>query len=164
MGAKTNATKPAQDPAGGLDTIAPSEGTITVDGMNCRVKRLRMRELMKLVRVLTAGLGEGLTRLDWSSTSDEEFGQQLFGMALVGIPEAEDEFVELVQALVEPADPRYSEQVHEALDNPEAAVVVDAIGVVIEQERESFGLLLGKLRTLVGAASALRTKKTTAAS
>ncbi|WP_281288779.1 hypothetical protein [Saccharopolyspora hirsuta] len=41
MGAKTNATNPTHDTAGGLDTIAPSEGTITVDGVSCRMKRLR---------------------------------------------------------------------------------------------------------------------------
>lgn len=154
MGAKTKA---AEDPAGGLDTIAPTEAPVTVGDIPCRVKRLRMRELMKLVRVLTTGLGDGLARLDFNAEA-EEFGQQLFGMAIVGIPEAEDEFVELVQALVEPVDPRHSGRVREALDNPEADIVIDVLGVVIEQERESFGLLLGKLRTLVGAASTLRDK------
>lgn len=147
------------DASGGLGTIAPEATAIEVDGVRCQVNRLRMRELMKLVRVLTTGVGDGITRLDYTNASQDEFAQQLFGMAIVGIPEAEDEFAELLQAVVVPVDPRHSDNVRAAMDNPEADLVVDVIGIVIEQEKESFSALLGKLRNLLGSTASLATSK-----
>lgn len=146
------------DGSGGLDTILPEPGTVTVDGVRCQINRLRMRELMKLVRVLTTGVGDGLSRLDYSA-GDDAFAQQLLGLAIVGIPEAEDEFAELLQAVVVPVDPRYSEQVREAMDNPEADLLVDIIQLVVAQEQESFGALLGKLRNLIGTTATLRNQQ-----
>lgn len=144
----------SQDASGGLDTILPEPGHVTVDGVRCQVNRLRMRELMKLVRVLTTGVGDGLARLDFNAGQDV-FAQQLLGLAIVGIPEAEDEFIELVQNIVVPVDPRYSQQIRESLDNPDADLMVDVITLVVSQEQDSFDALLGKLRNLLGTAATL---------
>ena len=153
----TNKQQASTDDLGGLETIAPTEQAVTVDGVPCRVSRLRMRELLKLVRVLTTGLGDAMSALDFNADKDA-FAQQLMSAAIVGIPHAEDEFVELVQAVVVPQDPRRADEVRDALHNPDLDVVIDAVGVVIDQEADAFQSLLGKVQNLAGHAAALRDK------
>lgn len=88
-----------------IDTIV-SEGTplTLMSGFEIVVERLRTRQLMSLLKILTRGAGSVLGELRFSSDMDpQEFTGNLIGAVLLSIPEAEDETVEFINRMVSPA-------------------------------------------------------------
>lgn len=86
-----------------LDSLAPeSDGPITlISGTEVVVNRLRTREMLSLLRILTRGGGAALADLSFTGETSD-FAASLIGVALVSIPEAADETVEFVQRMVTP--------------------------------------------------------------
>lgn len=92
------------------DRIDPISDRITLkSGRAARVVPLRMRQLFRLLRIITRGGAQYLPMLReaWVSTKDDESGAEAFGaqflaVALIALPEAEDEAVEFIQSVVEP--------------------------------------------------------------
>lgn len=140
-----------------LATIAPTEGPVTIAGVPCMVRRVRTRELMLLVRVLTAGFGPGLSAIDFKG-SESDWGPQLAGLMVMAIPEAHDEFLDLLRALVEPEN-TLDDEARTAFDaeirNPDIDTSMDVIATIAAQERDTFPALLGKAKLLVGQVTAL---------
>jgi hypothetical protein len=150
------------DAAHDLETLIPAlPSEVTVAGVLCTVNRVRTRELMLLARVLTRGIGENMKMVDFEDDAAES---QILGLLVVAIPEAGDEVLDLIQALVKPAeklpdsDPR-ARAFREEMANPDVATTLDVLGVLVRQEKDTFPLLLGKFRVLFDAASALWRKK-----
>ncbi|MFE2751562.1 hypothetical protein ACFXGA_06115 [Actinosynnema sp. NPDC059335] len=154
---KRPATKPAATATADFEVILAEPGHLTVAGIPARVKRIRTRELMLAVRVLTSGVGAGLAHIDWDDRDNLQVN--LAGLLLSAIPDAYDEFVDLVRALVEPAEPIQDSDTQRAwnqeMANPEVETTVDVIAVLVAQERDVIPVLLGKARTLLKASSAL---------
>jgi hypothetical protein len=87
-----------------IEALSPEVTPITLStGMEVNVVRMRLRQLMRFMKIITAGangvLGELSLRADMEP---EEFTGQLLGLLLVAIPEAEDEAVEFIKSMVEP--------------------------------------------------------------
>jgi hypothetical protein len=154
----TTETRPDTGQPADLAVILPDLHELAIAEVPARVKRIRTREVMLLARVLTAGLGASLTRID---IDEDGFDQQLMGLLLMAVPEAHEELIALIKAIVEPIDPfgqddKAREQAFRAeLDNPGIDVTLDVIGAVLAQERDTIPMLLGKARLLVGQVQAL---------
>lgn len=74
-------------------------------GFPIRVLRIRTRATMSLLKILTRGAGEALATISFSADSSQEaFTGQLLGAVLLAIPEAEDETIEFLNRVVEPAN------------------------------------------------------------
>jgi hypothetical protein len=89
-----------------IDRIDPVSDTITLAaGIEVHVLPLRTRELFKMLRIITHGAGQTLMNsgLDFKEESSV-FLQKLLGIILFSIPDAENETVAFLQAMVEPAD------------------------------------------------------------
>jgi hypothetical protein len=150
------------DPVKDLESLIPQlPEKVTVAGVPCVVNRVRTRELMLLARVLTRGIGENLNMVDFDGDDAES---QIMGLLVVAIPEAGEEVLDLVRALVRPAeklpdkDPRAG-AFHEEMRNPDVDTTLDVLAVLVRQEKETFPLLLGKFRVLFDAASAVWRKE-----
>lgn len=143
-----------------IDTLAAEPtGPVTLeDGSQVEIERLRTRQLFKLLKILTRGAQPILADLDWSGQTDQqEFGQQLLAALLVSIPEAEDEALEFIRAMVRPVGfierPRSQEERNEnfrkqddlswALNNPPLEDTVEIISRVVQKEAPEI-LALGK--------------------
>lgn len=141
-----------------IDTLDPQPTPLALaSGTKIEVERLRTRQLMKLLRILTRGAGDLLGSLSIDAeTSTEEFAGQLIGAVVISIPEAEDETIEFIQAMVSPlglvpvrtkGDREYNakigEALYEELQNPELDDLVTIIEQVVRNEAEHI-LALGK--------------------
>lgn len=128
-----------------FDTISPVPATLTVAGVECTVRRIKMRELMLAARVLTAGMRDAMPSLDFSKMGE----QDLAALLLTALPEAIDEFVDLLNALVVPPDQITEEalaRLRVELNNPDPDTVMDLLPILVAQERDTFLALLGKFR------------------
>lgn len=151
------------EPAEDLEKLVPQlPESVTVAGVLCKVNRVRTRELMLLARILTRGIGENMAMVDFKGDPDEVEAQVL-GLLVVAIPEAGDEVLDLLRVIVQPAEKIVDEQQRNAfareMGNPDVDTMLDALGVMVRQERETFPLLVGKFRVLFDAGAALWRKK-----
>lgn len=146
-----------------LNPEAVAEGgpiTLT-NGLTIEVNRLKTRETMKLLKIITRGAGYALTTLDLSGES-EDFAQSLILSIALAIPEAEDETIDFVRALVAPvglvknpkskAEKEVNEgiftQLEEALENPELDDLIEILTAVVQAEAphiQALGKRLGLL-------------------
>jgi hypothetical protein len=136
------------EPLADLDVIDPIGTPIEIVGVQCVVNRLKAREFLALVRVMTIGLGDGLRAVSTSLSMDDEeaLGQELLALLLLAIPEAGEEFLAFVRLIVEPKDPKQKATVLSALENPDLDVLIDVAEMVVLQEAEDLHGLAGKAR------------------
>lgn len=145
----------------GLDPPQPEIIELST-GTKVRVLPLKMRQLFRLLRIVTRGgssylplLRDALT-LAGDDDAAEVFGTQLLAIALIALPEAEDEAVEFVQSVVEPYDltTRRDKQAKEHNDslrntlnaelyNPDPGDLVTILEAVIAREKGDL-VALGK--------------------
>lgn len=146
------------------DRLDPQGSLVVLStGTKVEIQRLKLRQLFRLLRIITRGgaaylpmLREALT----TGTSDEEraneFGTQLIAIALVALPEAEDEAVEFIMSVVEPhgllkgknkADFQRNDEMRqnlaEELYNPEPEDAITIIESVVNREKGDL-VALGK--------------------
>lgn len=160
-------TPPADQPDTSADKQADLEalipeppGELVVAGVPCVVNRVRTRELMLLARVLTRGIGENMSMVDMEGPDADT---QMLGLLIVAIPESGDEVLDLLRVLIQPREPitekgtrtRFAEE----MANPDPDTTLDALAIMVRQEKETFPLLVGKFRMLFRAASALWAKQ-----
>lgn len=150
-----------------LDVIAPEGAIVVIADVKCRVRRIRVRELMLAARVLTAGIGESIKDMD---LSDEDWQSSLQAAFVMAIPEAHEEFLELLRVLVEPIEPIADDAQEKAfraeMENPDLSPAIDVVAAVATQEHDTFEQLLGKAKQVFAMLQALyrkgkTTKKTT---
>lgn len=137
-------------------TAEPNVITLT-SGSVVRVQRLKTRQLLRLLKIFTAGAADALGSLEFDREDTEGFAQQLLALIVLSIPEAEDETIEFIQALILPArfeenpktkaakeanqkliDDLYNETV-----NPEIEDLISIFEVVFRAEAEDM-IALGK--------------------
>jgi hypothetical protein len=154
---ETDGKLPPVDAEKDLADLVPAlPDNVTVAGVLCRVNRVKMRELMLLARVVTRGIGENISMVDFSG---DDVDSQIMGLLVVAIPEAGDEVLDLLRVLISPVEPIEDDDVRKAfaaeMANPDGMVALEALAVMVKQEAETFGLLAGKFRVLLTAATAL---------
>jgi hypothetical protein len=156
-----------------IDLLASEPQTVTlVSGTEVRVLRLKTRQLMKLMRILTTGAGSALSNVQiGEDASPEQITTQLLAMLAFSIPEAEDETIDFIWSMVEPAklisDPK-SKPEHEVnegllanlraeMTNPELddlMTVIEAVVTIEGPHLASLGKRLGALFTMAQKVSA----------
>ncbi|MFA7264851.1 MAG: hypothetical protein WC054_00825 [Candidatus Nanopelagicales bacterium] len=131
-----------------------------VSGSKVEIQRLKLRQLFRLLRIITRGGAAYIPMLReaMSISGDEEraeaFGTQLLAIALIALPEAEDEAVEFIMSVVEPdgltpgADKKQREtnddlrrKLSEELFNPEPEDAISIIEAVIMREKNDLAAL-----------------------
>lgn len=151
------------DKTADLQSVIPEPpGELVVAGVPCTVNRVRTRELMLLARVVTRGIGENMSMVDLEKF-DEGGAEQLLGLLVVALPEAGDEVLDLLRVLIQPREPITENGVRKGfaaeMENPDVSLTLDALAIMVSQERETFPLLVGKFRMLFRAASVLWTRQ-----
>jgi hypothetical protein len=150
--------------------VTLSTGTVVT------VQRLKVRQTMSLLKIITRGAGNALNQLSFDADTDAaQFGVQLGATIIFAIPEAEDETIEFIQRMVAPEGliegkklSKPEQEINEAkwdalvaeLDNPELDDLVTIIEVVMEAEAPHL-LALGKRLALLWS---VQTKSETAKS
>lgn len=132
-----------------LEAIVPEPGgTVTVGGVVARVNRLKTREFLALLRVLTRSFGDGLAKIQLTLDDEEELKSEMLGMMVVAIPEAIDEFVAFVQVVCKPLDPKDTKALRDELDNPEIDEMMEIAEMVVIQEIDDLRALAGKAQSM----------------
>lgn len=132
-----------------LEAIVPEEMTVVVNGIECRVKRLKTREFLALMRVLTAGLGPNISQVDLDFTDGETVARDLSALMMLALPGATEEFALFLGNVVEPVDSGKNVQVFQYLnDNPDVDVLIDVFEAVATQERDDLAGLAGKAQAM----------------
>lgn len=141
----------------------PSEVVSLCSGLKVRVVRLKMRQLFRLLRIVTRGgaqylpmLREALVGMSEGEDSAEVFGTQFLAVVLMALPEAEDEAVDFISSVVEPVDlaPGSDKRARERNDelrlelsaelyNPEPDDVITILECVVLREKDDL-VSLGK--------------------
>jgi hypothetical protein len=151
-------TAPAEPLLNDLATMNPVETTVMVGNVECRVKRIRMRELMLLARVVANGAGQAFATLDFRS---DDFQSQITAVMLMALPNAYDEFSELVQAVVVPTGVLSTEEwnaLRVELRNPDVMVGFEVAEIIAVQEKDTFQELLGKAKAVLNTMQAVYRK------
>src|SRR6188768_2106510 len=89
-----------------IDALAAESKDLTLEsGFPIKVLRIRTRATMSLLKILTRGAGDVLSQVRFGDgITQEEFTGTLLGAVLLSIPEAEDETIEFINRVVEPAN------------------------------------------------------------
>lgn len=129
-----------------LEAILPDEGKLVVEGIPAVVKRLKAKEFLQLVRVLTIGLGSGVQNIDLTGGTEDEMQSRLMGLFIVAIPEAIEEFGQFLFSIVDAQDPKQRNELRKAMEEPEIDTMLDVLTLVAIQERDDLRSLAGKAK------------------
>jgi hypothetical protein len=156
-GSEVDPGNSASDPD--LAAIMPDPANITLAGIPVRIRRLQTRELLLAIRILTTGMGAGLSRVDLTG-SKEELTQTLIALLITAVPDAPDELIDLLTAIVEARNKEHKQDLADLMGNPPIDVTIDVITAVAAQEKDDLAALAGKARQLFGFAQTLSLKGT----
>jgi hypothetical protein len=133
------------------DSVALASGTQVV------IQPLKARQFFKLLRIITHGAGGMLLNVKFGpDDSPEEFGAKLLALVGFAIPDAEEEVIDFLLAMVKPADEktgralskqdkdhnkRVSEELFEELYNPELEDLVTLVEAIVKREAEDLQAL-----------------------
>lgn len=134
-------------------------------GTQVRIRRLKTVETLRLLKILTVGAGGAISRIDWSSLSNnaEAFAGELVALLLMAVPNAVDETLQFIQSMVEPIDlierPRSKaerdsnqerwEVLGNELINPEIEDTIGILTNVVRQEAKDIQALGKRLRAML---------------
>ncbi len=135
-----------QDKTPDLQPIIGESTDLKIDGMSARVGRLRAREVIRLVGIITRGLGDNIRYLRFDTENVQATLTAAFVMA---VPNALDETLAFVASIVHPVVPDDAARLRAALENPDLETVLDILGVVALQESDEMKALVGKARALL---------------
>lgn len=148
-----------------IDVLDPEFAVVELEsGLEVRVERLKLRQLMKLVKIITAGGSlDVLFAMDYED--DADFIRKLLALTISSIPVAEDETFDFIRSLVVPKHyiekPRTKaerEANEVALDdlnaemaNPEISDVITILTVLFRKEAPHISSLGKKIAALLPA-------------
>ena len=132
-----------------LEVILPVDGIVEVDGIRARVKRLKTREFLGLLRVITTGMGPAMAQVKLTADDPDQLQAEMMGLFLVAVPNAIDEFSAFMVTIVEAETPKNQPQLLKAMDNPDPGVLLDVLTIMAEQEKDDLAVLAGKARAAV---------------
>jgi hypothetical protein len=134
-----------------LEVIHPQPRLVTVNGIECRVKPIRVKAVSKIAAIMQVGVGPALRELQIDVTGGfEAVAPQILGLLLWALPNAIPEAVELVDLLVEPLDQdRWAELREYLRDDPDLGDLIEVIDAAVEQEQGNLTEIWGKARALV---------------
>lgn len=125
-------------------------------GSTVRIHSLKLREFLRLLKIVTRGGIPAIGALDFDFESSEGFVQSFLALVLFAVPEAEDETVDFLQSMVEPAhlsgnveaDSHARALLIQELDNPELEDMVNLLALIVRTEGRDLQALGKRLRTM----------------
>jgi hypothetical protein len=156
-----------------LDRLDPITPPLTLrSGLQIRVARLRLRQLFKLLRIVTRGGATYLPTLRQAMTEapegkvGEAFATQFLAVIIMALPEAEDEAVEFLLAVADPLhlsegtdkvtkerNDLAQREIEKELFNPDPDDVVSILERVLDQEKDDLVSLGKRLAAMIQAAN-----------
>lgn len=147
------------------EVIVPDGEIIKLStGFRLKLQPLKSRQFLKLLKIITHGAGGMLLNVRWSGDdSPEEFGAKLLALVGYAIPDAEDEVIEFLKAMTEPADlvdgrrlsaddkKRNNEAIEEfmvEMDNPELEDLVTLVEKIVLREAADMQALGKRLMSM----------------
>lgn len=132
-----------------------SSGTAVV------IRQMKLREFLRLLKIISRGAGAAMAGVELDFNNPDEFAQSLLMMVLLAVPEAENETIDFIQAMVEPANLSKDKKVatdqlvalYTELDNPEMEDMINILGVIVASEGRDLQKLGKRLRSMFSVAS-----------
>lgn len=148
MTAKTATAPKVEQEDADIDEIAEILQTpkqITISGIPCLLKRLRTREFLKLMNILTAGMGGRVVTAVMVGETEADLVGRMGAALLNAVPAAADETLDFIRSMVEPAQEKaaHYKALQSALDNPDLDIMFEILTGVLEQEASEL-VKLGK--------------------
>lgn len=86
-----------------VEALDPASDVVTLSsGFTVKVDRLKTRGMFKLLKIITRGAGPILMQMPLDFDDNEAFVQQLLAVVVMAVPEAENEAIEFITAMVTP--------------------------------------------------------------
>lgn len=143
--------EPDEERVPDADAILPPPARLEIDGIPVEIRRLKARELLALMQVVTFGLGPEVAnmRFDAGATQEEVAGK-ILGMLIAAVPNAGDYFLSFVRLITDPADgdDKTRAALQRSLENPEIEVVLDVLETMVLQEQEDLESLVGRVKAM----------------
>lgn len=156
------------DPVDELDRLDPQPEVMSLScGIEVRLLPLRTRQMFKMMRIITHGAGQRIATsgLNFSDEPDV-FLQKLLAVVVFSIPDAEQETIDFLQSMVEPAglvdklprDLSKAERegnialwtdLNKELWNPDPLDTIDLVEAVFRREAADLQALGKKIRRVV---------------
>lgn len=137
----------------------PSIPLALASGTPFRIRQLKMREMLRLLRIISRGSAAMLGEISFDSDNPDEFVQTFIALVVFAIPEAEDETIDFVQSMVDPvptgnaqADAEARINLMDELSNPELDDLITILSAIIASEGRDLAALGKRLRALLGTA------------
>lgn len=137
----------------------PSGPFALASGTAFNIRQLRLRELLRLLRIVTRGASMAMPALNFNFENPDEFVQSFLALVVFSIPEAEDETVDFVQSMVDPiltgheeTDARSRLALLNELENPELDDIITIITIIIATEGRDLAALGKRLRSMLSVA------------
>jgi hypothetical protein len=148
-----------------ITRLAPEATEVKLsNGCVVEIQRLRTRQFFKLMKILTRGAGAMLSeyRLDGDLSSDE-FMARLLALVTLSIPEAEDEALEFLRSMSQPAglidgrklssaDEARNQEIwakyDEVMINPELDDLLDLVETIVANESQDLQRLAKRLTSM----------------
>ena len=147
------------------ETSIVSEGTEVEleSGFKLNIERLKTRQLFRLLKIVTKGLGDAVSLLDFGNKNQEEITATLLTAVVFAIPEAEDETLEFLVSMATPVgavktpsnkieesrNEELFEKFYQELLNPEIEDTIKIISKIITNEAPHIVSLGKQLTTLL---------------
>jgi hypothetical protein len=148
-----------------IEVIIDEGDVVTLSsGTQVLIQPLKARQFFKLLRIITHGAGGMLLNVKFSGEdSPEEFGSKLLALVGFAIPDADDEVIEFLLAMVKPADEKTGRKLNKQdleanklaadnlfneLYNPELEDLVTLIEAIVKREAEDLQALGKRLMTM----------------
>lgn len=149
-----------------VERIEPLGETVKLEsGLEVDVQPLKLRQFLKLLKVVTTGAGAAWSNFDMDLNNPDKFVNDLLALVLFAIPESEDEVVEFIQSVVLPHEmPKGSDRatlerrvelvndMYIELENPEPEDVITILEVLISREAEDIRKLGKRLAGMMATA------------
>lgn len=133
------------EPRSEMDRLDPDPTPrVLVSGTKFDLEPLKLRQFLRLLRIVTRGASGILSGSDLDFEDPQLFAQNLLGMVLFALPEAEEETVDFLKSMVKPSnltgdvnkDLIRLEDLYRELDNPDLEDVVTIMQCIVETEGE----------------------------
>lgn len=135
--------------------LALSSGTVFT------IRQLRLREMLRLLRIVSRGSASALGAVDLDFDNPDEFVQTFIALVIFAIPEAEDETIDFIQSMVDIAEPSGNAKADAAsrlslvneLANPDLEEAITIITAIVSHEGRDLAALGKRLRSLLAVAN-----------
>lgn len=125
------------------------------------IRQMNLREFLRLLKIISRGAGASVAGLSLDFDNPDQFVQTLLAMILFAVPEAENETVDFIQSMVEPAnlvrDSKLALEQRRALleelNNPDLEDMINILGVIVASEGKDLQKLGKRLRAMFSVAS-----------